>query len=174
MPIQIGQRSGLGGTTITITLAVLLASCHAVRQHPSMIVLPGAQDLRRADIYDGQITYKLAEPYPGERTITEIRRRLTQLGWRPRERDLLNSTLSYDITARWRRVQVENGDLIGWSEQWENNAGDVVIYGFSYAVPVSGAEPEPSVPMEVIVSYFGVDTVRALEREATVKRKNGP
>jgi hypothetical protein len=130
-----------------------------------MIVLPNAQDVQTADIYDGQITYNLHEPYPGEDSINEIRRRLTNMKWRPRDRDFLNPTLSYAITAKWRRLQVEKGDLLGWSEQWENAAGDVVFYGFSYAVAVSGADPPPTAPMEVICSHFLAGTVAAIERE---------
>jgi hypothetical protein len=72
-----------------------------------MIVLPNAHDVQTADIDDGQITYKLQVPYPGEESIKEIRRRLTAMKWRPRDRDFLNPTLSYAITARWRRLQVE-------------------------------------------------------------------
>ena len=85
--------------------------------------------------------------------------------WRPRDRDLLNPSLSYAITARWRRGQAENGHALAWSENWENAAGDVVFYGFSYAVADSGADPTPTTPMEVIGSRFLASAVAAIEHE---------
>ena len=156
------------GLALAIVLAGGAASCQArqlpTTANPALIVLPGAQDVRTADIYDGQVTYKLHVPYPGEDSINEIRRRLTAMKWRPRDRDLLNPSLSYATTARWRRVEVEKGDLVGWSENWENAAGDVVSYGFSY-VAASGADPAATTPMEIIGSRFLASAVAAIEHE---------
>jgi hypothetical protein len=153
---------------LAIVLAGASASCQArqvpATANPALIVLPGAQDVRTADIYDGQVTYKLHVPYPGEDSINEIRRRLTALEWRPRDRDLLNPTLSYAVTTKWRRMQVEKGDLLGWSENWENAAGDVVLCGFSY-IAESFADPAATTPMEVICSRFVASSVAAIEHE---------
>src|SRR5688500_4446072 len=101
----------------------------------ALIVLPGAEDTQISDIYDGQDSYKLKQPYPVKRSIEEFRRRLTEQGWHRRERDVLNPGNTFATTARGRTVQTENGDVIAWSEQWENANGDVVIYGFKYTVP---------------------------------------
>jgi hypothetical protein len=49
-----------------------------------------------------------------------------------------------------------------WSEQWENGAGDTVWYGFRYW---GNSKNDPRGPMDVIVSYFRSETVKALQQE---------
>ena len=158
-----------GAAALVIVLASGLTTCRSRQlrtpESSAMIVLPNARDVKKADIYDGQITYMLEVPYPGEASIHEIRRRLTTMGWRPRDRDLLNPSLSYAITARWRRVASGKRDVLGWTEQWQNAGGEVVAYSFSYDVAVSGGNPEPGTPMAVSASYFRASTVAAFERE---------
>lgn len=146
-----------------------LSSCAARQQpageNPAIIVLSGAQELQSAESYDGQVGYKLRDPYPGQRTIEEVRRRLKEQGWQPRDRDLLNPTLTRKITARWRQLQTADGDVLAWSEQWENDDGDIVMYGFSYAVSAGGRDPARDIPMEVLISYFRAEAAKRLKRE---------
>lgn len=146
-----------------------LSSC-AVHQHPSgenpaIIVLPGAQDVQWFDAYDGHVVYNLRDAYPGRLSIEEIRSRLRDQGWQPRDRDLLNPTLTYAISARWRPLQLADGGVLAWSEQWRNSTGDVVMYGFKYAVSASGQDPAPDTPMGVHVYYFRAETAKSLESE---------
>jgi hypothetical protein len=152
--------------SVGIAVCVALSSCQArdsIRPLPSgMIVLPRAQDV--TDLYQGQVRYKLRDPYPGTRSIDDVHRRLKEQGWRRRNRDFLNPDLTVDITARWRGpIRSDEGDFLVWSEQWENPVGDVVAYGFTYAVV--GANPDPNTPLEVFIAYFDEETVRRKERE---------
>lgn len=157
-----------------IVTGLLVTSCEMRAPNrpipAALIVLPDAEDTQTSDIYDGQVSYRLNQPYPGERSIEEFRRRLVEQGWHRRERDLLNPEKTFATTARWRTVQTANGDLIAWSEQWENDDGDVVIYGFQYMVP-AGGKPDPKIPMEVLISYFRAETVKALEGEVRERQK---
>lgn len=166
MTQQISSWARHLGTAATMSLA--LASSQADRPapggNPAMVVLPGAQHVRTADAYDGQLGYRLPEPYPGRNAIQEVRRRLRDQGWRPRERDFLNPTLTYAITTNWREAEMPEGYILAWSEQWENARGDVVMYGFSYPAPGSGAEPASTVPMDVLISYFGADRVKSVRQ----------
>lgn len=153
---------------LTILAAVLLSSCQATQgslsQRAAMIVLPNATDVKSAEQFDGQITYRVAEPYPAKRAIADINQQLRGMGWRPRERDLLNPDSSYSMTARWRAVATNDGRIWGWSEQWENDRGDVVAYSFSYSTTSVDGPPDSKVPMEVLVAYFKSPRVKELER----------
>jgi hypothetical protein len=162
--------------TAAMVTGALAASCDVrapIRTIPTaLIVLPEAEDTQISDIYDGQVSYTLKAPFPGERSIEEFRRRLVEQGWHRRERDILNPGNTFATTARWRTVKIEDHDVIAWSEQWENANGDVVVYGFKYAVPAgASANSDPKVPMQVLISYFRADTVKALESEAGERQK---
>jgi hypothetical protein len=157
-----------------VVTGVLAASCDVPAPFRTMptavIVLPDAEGTKISDTYDGQVSYKLKQPHPGESIIEEVRRRLSAQGWHRREHDILNPANTFGTTARWRTVQTADGDVIAWSEQWENADGDVVMYGFKYSVP-PGSHPDRNVPMEVLISYFRADTVKALESEARETQK---
>ena len=157
-----------------LALGIAVTGCNGrrpIRTLPSaLVVLADARDIKTSDVYDGQVGYRVPEPYPGQRTIDEIRRRLVELGWHPRERDLLNPANTFAVTARWRTLQTATGDLIGWSEHWEDSEGDVVMYGFKYYAP-AGQDPSSNSPMKVLVTHFRASTVRELEREAQGNHK---
>jgi hypothetical protein len=152
-----------------ILTGLLVTACDMrapVRTIPAaIIVLPDAEDTKTSDNYDGQVSYRLKQPHPGERSIEEVRRRLIEQGWHRRERDVLNPENTFATTARWRTLETANGDVIAWSEQWENDDGDVVIYGFKYTVS-AGEKPDARIPMEVLITHFRAETVKALEGEA--------
>lgn len=162
------MRYVINVAAVTATVAAL-SSCAAHQQPPSgnpaIIVLPGAQEVQWGGAYDGHVAYRLRDAYPGRRSMEEVRSRLRAQGWHPRARDLLNPTLTYAITARWRPLQIADGGVLAWSEQWQNGAGDVVIYGFKYSVSTSGHDPAPDTPMEVHIYYLRAETAKSLERE---------
>ena len=62
--------------------------------------------------------------------------------------------------GKWGQIQMDGRDVSAWSEQWENGAGDVVWYGLRY---FGSAKDNPHGPMDVLVSYFRADTVKAME-----------
>lgn len=69
------------------------------------------------------------------------------------------------MTARWRPLQTGGAGALAWSEQWQNGAGDVVMYGFNYAVSTSGHDPAPDTPLAVHVYYLRAETARLVEEE---------
>jgi hypothetical protein len=103
-----------------------------LRDRPAIIVLPGATNVRVADIYDGQVSYRLREPYPADGAIRKMQTRLRQLGWRPRQRDFLNPQGSSATRGEWTELEIEARWVRAWSQQWENDSGDVVQYGLIY------------------------------------------
>ena len=139
-----------------------------VREHPAVLVLPNATNVRWADIYDGQVSYTVAELYPAERAITQIQTRLRHLGWHPRHHDFLNPGGSSATKAQWSETEIAGKSVIAWSQQWENDSGDVVWYGLRYWRTTK--DDTPGV-LDVIVSYFTAETVKAIEAE--MRRKDG-
>lgn len=89
-------RQGLNVAVLAATVCAI-SSCAARQEppggNPAIIVLRGAEEVEWAEVYDGHVTYKLRDTYPGRRTIEEIRSRLRDQGWQPRDRDLLNPHL---------------------------------------------------------------------------------
>jgi hypothetical protein len=51
---------------------------------PAVIVLSHAKDVRSFDIYNGQVSYRIEQPYPAEQALSEIHQRLNALGWHRR------------------------------------------------------------------------------------------
>jgi hypothetical protein len=107
---------------------------------PAVIVLSNAKDVRSFDIDDGQVSYRVEQPYPAEQAISEIHQRLNALGWHRRERDFLNPGGSSATAGKWGETQVEGRDVAVWAEQWENGGGDIVSYG----VAIFGRRQGPS------------------------------
>lgn len=135
--------------------------------NPAIIVLPNATNVRWGEIYDGQVTYNVREAYPAERTITQIQTRLRQLGWRPSQRDFLNPQGSTATRAEWTEAEIEGKHAIAWSQQWESNSGDTVSYGLAYWSKTKDAIPDI---LDVGVSYFTSETVKAIEAEMRRKK----
>ena len=82
------------------------------------------------------------------------------MGWRPRKVDLLNPQGSSATRAEWIETQIEGRIVVAWSQQWENDAGDVVLYGLQYW---SKSKDDVPATLDVLVSYFNKDTVAAIE-----------
>jgi len=125
---------------------------------PAIIVLPGATDIRPADIYDGQESYRVLTSYPAEPAIAEIQARLRGLGWHPRAVDFMNPGGSSATAAKWGALIIDGKSVDAWSQQWENAAGEVVWYGLRYF----DRERDIHAPLNVIVSFFHSDTVKTL------------
>jgi TonB C terminal len=158
--------------TLAILVALLCANDSSPEQLPddAAIVVPaGAQNVRYAEIYDGQVTYELSESYPAQKTIEHVHATLKRLGWRLRERDFLNPSIQIVQTATWREVKIRDQVVTVWSEQWENSDGDVVWYGYDYS-PLNGQNSDPRGPLRVIVSHFRAPLVRAMATVADSER----
>jgi hypothetical protein len=135
-----------------------------VRTPPNLavIVLTDAKDVHWSDIYDGQVGYKVSEPYPGQRSISEVHKRLQELGWVPRKVDFLNPAGSSATKAERGDTEAEGRVVSVWAEQWESSAGDIVEYGFRYW---GDSKSDSHGPMDVVVSYFRAETVKAVQED---------
>jgi len=146
---------------------VTLSACSSARvvppvPDPAVIVLSHAKDVRSFDIYDGQVSYRIEQPYPAEQALSEIHQRLNALGWHRRERDFLNPGGSSATAGKWGETRAEGRDVAAWSEQWGNGAGDVVWYGLRYG---GDAKDHPHGPLDVSVSLLRAETVKAIQKE---------
>lgn len=139
------------------TIAAPACRSGTTLQSRGMVVLPGAQHIRVGDAHDGSVAYQLAEAYPADRVIQQVRAELRRMEWRPRPTDFLNGS-PFSVTARWRDLEVDRRVVTVWSEQWQNRAGDVVWYSYTYDRPI-GIEPPPSL-LQVEVVYFRRERLR--------------
>lgn len=162
----------IGGALALLWVGRMRGGCATARrdarEHPAIIILPDATNVRWADIYDGQVTYSVSEPYPANRAIREIQTKLQQLGWRPRKRDLLNPAGSSGTRAEWIETDIEGKPAIAWSQQWEHDMGDVVWYGLRYW---SKSKNDVATTLDILVSYFSKDTVTAIESDIRRKKQ---
>jgi hypothetical protein len=132
-----------------------------VPDSPALVVVQSASHVHRSEIYDGQVTYTLPERYPATQTITTIQTRLRELGFPLREHDFLNRQGSSATRGGWSEVLVEGTHVLAWAQQWENPAGDILLFGLTYR----GEPPDdPNVALDVIASYFKRPTVEAIQR----------
>jgi hypothetical protein len=128
-----------------------------------IVVVSGASGVATHSGYDGYVTYRVSDPYPGQATIKSIRSTLRQRGWRPRATEFVND-LPFDVTARWRSLEMEGVQVSVWYEQWEGPAGDVASYTFTYQ-PGTSPSLSPRGPMSVSAMLFGRDTVKELLKQ---------
>lgn len=152
------------GTVLVGALAAFSCATGGVRTppNPAVIALPDASHVQWSDIYDGQVRYKVSEPYPGQRSISELHKRLQELGWVPRKVDWLNPGGSSATRAEWGDTDFGGRAVTSWAEQWENVTGDIVEYGFQY---FGSSKNSPRGPMDVLVSYFRAETVKAMQED---------
>jgi hypothetical protein len=107
--------------------------------------IQGAAGVSRAGgAYESfHVTYSLASDYPAANVINEISSRLATLGWRPLKEDWLNPGTPSSHVRGWREMTVDREGsgrvhLDNWLAQWENDAGDIVIYDFRFSYPIGG------------------------------------
>jgi TonB family protein len=138
------------------------------KDNPAIIVPAEARNVHWADIYDGQVTYELSEPFPAPSTIERVRTTLQRLGWKMREYDFLNPTHSVAKMANWREAEIDGRVVTTWSGQWENVNSDVLVYGLSFRSAPGRTfddQQEPTGPLYVTVTYLGAQLVRGLAEE---------
>jgi hypothetical protein len=103
------------------------------------------------------VDYSLQKGYPAKDVIEQISSRLKTRGWHPLEQDWLHPGVnSSHVTgwSAWNDVTVQSAPLqvLDWQAQWQNDAGDLVSYGFHYCYPL-GAPPAQQT-LEVNVSWY--------------------
>jgi hypothetical protein len=103
----------------------------------ALILLPKATEVRYYELGGSfQLTYKIATEYPAADLIATISNQLKQGNWQPLKEDYLNPGLSSSHVRGWTSFQDGTKKppqiVHQWLADWENQAGEVVRYGFRY------------------------------------------
>jgi hypothetical protein len=88
------------------------------------------------------VSYTVKRAYPAKDVIDEIGSRLNKLGWRPLKDDWLNPGSPTSHVRGWSEYfDSTRGPPLHvdtWNAEWENDAGEIVLYSFDYSYPTSG------------------------------------
>jgi hypothetical protein len=125
----------------------------------ALIQLPGAENVSY-DVYRGRerLTYSLAEDYPAEKSLDQIRSHLKAQGWTPLDDNYFMEGVPTSHVTGWQEFEETDIDrdvrviVHGWSADWKNAQGDIVLYGLKYSYPKDG-QPDLS-HLQVFAVYF--------------------
>ena len=133
------------------------ASQNPSEYSPALVVADGATQIR----YDKnrgseQVGYSLETPYPAEGFIQGLNSRLSGQGWRPLKADFMNPKVPTAHVTGW----IDQTDarvrpplrIHSWTAEWENEAGDVLVYALSYSQPAE--EPADLTRLSVVAVYI--------------------
>jgi hypothetical protein len=103
----------------------------------ALTLLPNATEVKYYELGGSfQLTYKIATEYPAADLIATISNQLKQGNWQPLKEDYLNPGLSSSHVRGWTSFQDGTKKppqiVHQWLADWENQAGEVVRYGFRY------------------------------------------
>ena len=100
----------------------------------SLVLRPGASDVRRTNEYDGTLSYVIDDPYPGSVVREQIGEALSRAGWQPSRENLLTFRDSSANTDWWTftKGSLEVSQMV---EGWRNASGDVLTIIYQYEVP---------------------------------------
>ncbi len=109
-----------------------------------------------------QISYRLNEPYPGDKALQFIRQRLELLGWLPLAEDFLNPGLQSAHFRGWVDFDDFTTDphrtVHQWMGDWVDLDGRVLRYVLRYVYPLGG--PKDLETLHVV----GILTPKAMAR----------
>jgi hypothetical protein len=109
---------------------------------------------RQGGIFESfAVDYTLKKGYPPKGVIEEISSRLQALNWRPLDHDWLHPKAKSSNIGVWCAItDVTDAkaplQLLWWQAQWENDAGDLVCYTFSYSYPAGAPAAQQTLSVE--------------------------
>jgi hypothetical protein len=110
---------------------------------PSLAAAAGASRVsydrnRGAD----QVHYTLKAAYPAEGFVEALNSRLSREGWTPLKADFMNSDVPTAHVTGWKTMmdhRVQPAAKVHlWNGEWQNQAGDILVYVLTYRYPESG------------------------------------
>ena len=89
-----------------------------------------------------QVHYTLKTPHPAEGFIESLNRRMGQDGWTPQKADFMNPDVPTAHATGWK-IMTDYGVRPAarvhlWNGEWQNQAGDILVYVLSYRYPEAG------------------------------------
>jgi len=147
---------------------------------PELLVPNGATDVvARGDGKGAGVDYRMSAPYPAESFLAGIEARMSQRGWKPAQKDLLNPTITTSNAGGWTSyVDGRVSPRIGvhqWLGYWQNREGDVVSYTLQYSSAADDPTRKPPLPdnSDLHVTAFLIPMQQAKAMAAEAKRVGG-
>jgi len=129
---------------------------------PALLVLPGAKNVKTSQRNDGEVSYRLQEAWPAEKTIALIGGQLEAEGWQPSATYLLGSGTAG--LRMWTPAILGRQTVFGWWGQWNKSDGSVAIYVLQYKVAGATGDIRPAGPLYVDARFFSRDTAEILRK----------
>jgi hypothetical protein len=110
------------------------------RHTDALIVCPGSDAVHWVR-FEGtdQLSYQVQVEYPADTVISCISQKLSQNGWQALEADFWNPGLPSSKVRRWAQFTDASvhpeATVDVWSNQWQNQAGDIAWYYLTYRYP---------------------------------------
>lgn len=151
---------------LALCIVVFGAGCRmadplAAPRTERFVVLADAQNVRFTRENDGGVMYRLADPYPAERTIQRIGAELEARGWKPMDDDPLNPGRPSCRVAGWGSYQEPDGTAIHqWIASWRDRQGNTITYSFQYR----GHEKGTMSFVEVQAAFLFAETLDVLQK----------
>jgi hypothetical protein len=125
-----------------------------------LLVLPGAEDLKYTEDYDGSVSYRLTEAHPAGTTIKGIRSGLEGQGWKPVPDDLMNPGMTNSHDRGWMNYTDgtrNDANVFLWSAAWESTGGDRVE-----SAPAAAVSSVHSVGRRAVRGRYGATSLALL------------
>jgi hypothetical protein len=137
----------------------------------ALILLPNATDVKHYNIGGSlQLTYKIKEDYPANKTIEAISNKLRQDKWNALKEDYLNPGLPSSHVRGWTSYEDATKNphqtVNAWQADWENQAGDIVTYIFWYRY---GKNERPNLKNLTTYAVFVSAPLAKQNREAVLE-----
>ena len=130
--------------------------------------------VRRGGLFESfWVSYTLQKGYPAKDVIEQISSRLKTRGWHPLRENWLHPGVpsSHETGwSAWNDVTNESAprQVLDWQAQWQNDAGDLISYGFHYCYPLSA--PPAQQTLEVNASWYPADGRAEMQRSFKTTR----
>lgn len=132
-----GMRSNRTVVAAMIVSNIFVA-CRTLVPNPdaaraNLIIVPGARAPTFTNVNDGEVSYTVLEPYPGERMLQAINDGLRAKGWTPLKHDPFTPGRPSSHQSGWGRYQTADGQVEHqWLGSWTNAAKEIVTYSLVY------------------------------------------
>ena len=152
-----------------VTLVLQCAACATPGGAPQssgplsdgLVLIPGAEDVRRTTTHDGGVVYYVRESFPGSGALRRIAEKLRASGWQETD-DWIFPTDRPRGADAWAEYEQSGGHVAALVKVWKNTGGALSTYEFKYETPRRG---DPQVRLEVsafVMSRERVDKLKKL------------
>ena len=139
-----------------------------------LIVLPGAENVKRTAEYDGTVSYRLSDPYPADNTLAQIRTRLESQGWKPDPNDIMNPGTKNSHDRGWMDFidgTKDDANVFLWAAAWQSPRGDRVEYWLRYEYAKGSGPMSDRPPLQVSAMYMTAPMVNIVRDRSSAPRK---